>query len=267
MSYDKFFETAKQVRKGQAPAKAPSQVKQTKAEIQNEENGLRKKMNVRPQRRKASFPIIPVLLLAAVSTLFGWWSVDPELPDRILKRIDIQMVGFAGAESGEKAAKKSESKGDASAKAAAKPGDAGPDVKPTDTAAVSEDLSHLQKLRERKDALDLREKELNELEEELQKQKAEIEARIKRLEDMRAQITNVLKDRVEVDQEKVMKLVETYSNMKPKQAADILSGLDEDLAVEVVSKMKKKNAAEIMNLLEPAKARAISEKYAGYKAR
>ena len=79
------------------------------------------------------------------------------------------------------------------------------------------------------------------------------------------QIAQTLKDRVEVDQEKVTKLVDLYSNMKPKQAADVIGSINEDLAVEVLAKMKKKSAAEIMNLLSPEKARVLSEKYTGYR--
>jgi flagellar motility protein MotE (MotC chaperone) len=103
------------------------------------------------------------------------------------------------------------------------------------------------------------------LEEELQRQKVELDKRIQQLEGVRRDIASILKDRVEVDQQKVDKLVDLYSNMKPKQAADVMSSLNEDLAVEILSKMKKKNAAEIMNLLPPEKARILSEKYTGYQ--
>ncbi|MGE0761658.1 MAG: MotE family protein [Bdellovibrionales bacterium] len=265
MSYDKFFKATREVRKGGGNPKSASF--NLKMDQKNEEERLRERVKMRPRRRRVSFPIVPMLFLAAISTLLGWWSVDPELPDRILGKVNVQMFSSALASGEEKSAKSAQAKGNTAAKAAATQEAANPDGKIAEAGQVAEDLSHLQKLRERKESLDLREKELGELEEELQKQKAEIGSRIKQLEELRTQITAMLKDRVEVDQEKVMKLVETYSNMKPKQAADILAGIDEDLAVEVLGKMKKKNAAEIMNLLEPAKARAISEKYAGYKAR
>ncbi len=103
------------------------------------------------------------------------------------------------------------------------------------------------------------------MEEELQKQKVELDKRIVQLEEMRSQIAQVLKDRVEVDQEKVNKLVELYSTMKPKQAAEVIGSINDDLAVEVLAKMKKKSAAEVMNLLPPEKARMLSEKYTGYR--
>ncbi len=243
MSYDQFFKAVREAKNGD------------------------KKPDLKPRRKKAPFPIAPLLFLGGLSALLGWWSVDPELPDRFVNGMSIRMMGAAAAADNENPAKTAQTKDQAKAKSSTEKKVSPSEKKAAESPVQDEDFSHLDKLRERKIGLDQREKELGELEEELHKQKLEIESRIKQLEMLRAQITTLLKDRVEMDQEKVMKLVETYSNMKPKQAAEILAGVDEDLAVEVLGRMKKKNAAEIMNLLEPAKARTLSEKYAGYKAR
>jgi flagellar motility protein MotE (MotC chaperone) len=134
----------------------------------------------------------------------------------------------------------------------------------SDTPPSAEELNHFSKLRERKMELDLREQELARLEEELQKQKLEIEGRLQRLTEVRDDISKLLSERVKVDQERVGKLVEFYSSMKPQQAATIMEKIDEDLAVEILGQMKKKNAAEIINLLQADKARRLSEKFAGY---
>ena len=129
----------------------------------------------------------------------------------------------------------------------------------------TDELSFFNKLNDRKKELDLREAELAKLEEELQKQKAELDDKIKQLETMRGDISKTLKTRVAVDQEKVEKLVQFYSTMKPPQAAKVIESLNEDLAVEVMDKMKKKNAAEIMNALDAKKARRLSELLTGYE--
>lgn len=218
-------------------------------------------------RKRSRFPYGAVAIMALVSGLLGWWSIDQDLPGRLMKHIDIDMMGLAGAESSTSSAEKSTSAGKEKAEKSTEKHATEVGEKKAGEEAVPEDTSHFEKLRERKAQLDLRENELNELEEELQKQKVEIESRIRQLEELRGQIATILKERIEVDQEKVNKLVETYSNMKPKQAAEILAGVDEDLAVEVLGKMKKKNAAEIMNLLQADKARTLSEKFAGYKTR
>ena len=125
--------------------------------------------------------------------------------------------------------------------------------------------SYFANLNQRKEELDLREKELAELERELQSQREQVESRIEYLESIRREIAGVLKERVEMDEAKVTQLVDFYSNMKPEQAANIISKLNDDLAIQVLSKMKKKNAAQILNMIEPGKARVLSEKFAGYQ--
>lgn len=129
------------------------------------------------------------------------------------------------------------------------------------------DFNYLSKLADRKKQLDQREQELAELEEELHKQREEIEGRIQYLQDVRREIAGILKERVDIDEQKINKLVDVYSNMKPQQAAGILSDLNDELAVQILGRMKKKNAAEILNLLKPEKAKMLSERYAGYKGR
>ena len=84
---------------------------------------------------------------------------------------------------------------------------------------------------------------------------------------MRREISSVLDKKVVADKESVNKLVAVYSNMKPLNAANIISSIDEELAIKVLSKMKKQNAAAILNFIEPKKAQTLSEKYAGLKKR
>jgi len=128
-----------------------------------------------------------------------------------------------------------------------------------------EELSFFNKLNDRKKQLDLREAELNKLEEELQKQKLALDDKIKQLDHTRDEISATLKTRVATDQAKVDKLVEFYSTMKPQQAAKVIESLNEDLAVNVLDKMKKKNAAEVLNVMDAKKARRFSELLTGYE--
>ncbi len=266
--YEDFFKKARAARDEGKPPKA-AKGRSTKLEDMGltAEDVLHQKLQVKKVKPKAKFPFGGLFIVAAISAVLGWWSVDPDLPQRLSKHVEISWMGAAEAEGVKSEEKNSATKADRTAESSATKSETKSDAQTVNGSGGSEDTSQFSNLRERKAALDLREKELNKLEEELQRQKDELDARIKQLEDLRAQISGVLKERVEVDQERVMKLVETYSNMRPKQAAEILAGIDEDLAVEVLGKMKKKNAAEIMNLLEPGKARAISEKYAGYRRR
>lgn len=128
-----------------------------------------------------------------------------------------------------------------------------------------EELRFFKNLNARKEQLDRREAEVVKLEEELQKSRLEIEERIKELEALRSQISQTLADRVKRDQEKVAKLVDVYSNMKPAQAAKVVESLNEDLAMDVLEQMKKKNAADILNAMSSEKAKRLSEMMTGYE--
>ncbi len=280
-SYDSFF---KQARKNAGEFKeAPKKIKKIsrsksgKKELSDySEKELRKIFNMkdhpRPERKpryKASvrktsgagasvgggvvalfFMVLSTLVFMYPDEINVWWN-----------KIEFKIMGQASAADQEKSSMESEAEKEDSSpdqkqvEKSKKPGKDQEEVK---------DISYFAKLNERKKQLDLREIELEELEQELNKQKVEIEARIQYLEKVRRDIAGVLKDRVEVDQEKIQKLVEFYSNMKPAQAAEIIANINEDLAVGVLSNMKKRSAAAILNMIEPKKARKLSEKFAGY---
>ncbi|MCB0407058.1 MAG: hypothetical protein KDD34_02575 [Bdellovibrionales bacterium] len=275
--YDAFFKAAKK-NAGKSPVSSPSSVKVSGKKSLNDysEDELRKifKMDKRTTKTKLKsrkpnkvakptghFPVGGLILTIAMMGLTAGIFVFPDAIEQVISKIHFQIMTQAGAEGSEKTAtpeppKEEKSSPDAMKEQAAK--------KTNDKQWSEEDTSYFSKLNDRKRELDQRETELEELERELNKQKQEVESRIQYLEKVRREIAGVLKDRVEVDQEKVNKLVEFYSNMKPSQAAQIISNIDEDLAIGVLSKMKKKNAAEILNMIEPQKAKKLSERFAGY---
>ncbi|MBX3023128.1 MAG: hypothetical protein KF799_15740 [Bdellovibrionales bacterium] len=259
MSYQQFFKKAQDVKRG---TDMKFKVKSKPAE--QSELELRRAVRMKT-RRKNPVPWRAVIALALSLGASGFYLAAPEYFEQLIDRIEVRAMGSASASEAGKAAEKSASGATKTEKAAGAEVHGEKGKGPDEKHAGTQDLSHFEKLKQRKEELDMREKELSELEEELQRQKVELDKRIVQLEEMRSQIAQVLKDRVEVDQEKVTKLVDLYSNMKPKQAADVIGTINEDLAVEVLAKMKKKNAAEIMNLLSPEKARVLSEKYTGYR--
>lgn len=221
----------------------------------------------KPKVRAPSLPVMPLffMVVSLGTALYGYKNIDKI--ESFIDRIEFEILGGAEAASDSSQEKSAQTNTD---KEANSTGPVSANKKPECTEMkgfTEEELSHFNKLNDRKNELDLRDRELTALEEELHKQRVEVEERIRRLDRVREEVAGVLKDRVEVDQQKVSTLVDFYMNMKPKQAADIFTNLNEDLAVEVLSKMKKKSAAEILNLIEPAKARALSEKFTGYKRR
>jgi len=265
--YDQFFKTAQEVRRSSDPAPPPPKRRPAPAPAVPTKRSAQKAATPTypvTRRKKASIPWGAVLGMVFTLALAVTYLLEPEKFESAIAKVEFSAFGQAEASDAKTAetSKPGPAKGE---KSAGGDGHAAAASSPVSSGGVPEDLSHYEKLKQRKEELDAREKELAELEEELQRQKVELDKRLQALDEMRNQIAKTLKDRVEVDQEKVNKLVDLYSNMKPKQAAEVIGTINEDLAVEVLAKMKKKNAAEVMNLLTPEKSRVLSEKYMGYR--
>jgi flagellar motility protein MotE (MotC chaperone) len=250
--YKDFFKTARDVKRGTMKGPRVGDVLKT--------------LKARPKRRK-NLPVTPLFTAAALlaGSLYAYNNVDAL--EKILGRIEIHAFGLAQAEGGSqpKAEKSSATKDGSKEKSSQEKSPAKAEAKAATQNWTPEQLAFFNKLEERKKQLDQREQELQKMEEELQEQRVALEKRLSDLEDIRTKISSRLDEKVKIDQEKVNKLVEFYSNMKPQNAAKIFEDIDEDLAVEILNKMKKKSAADIMNLLNAEKAQKLSEKFAGYK--
>jgi flagellar motility protein MotE (MotC chaperone) len=179
------------------------------------------------------------------------------LPTRLKVSFFSQSLASETATSATPPAKKEEKKSST---------ETSPSVAVTDpqAPAVQEKQSHVEQLMEKEKELDEREKHVEEMEAKLQQQKLELDEKIKVLEQARRDIATKLETRVAQDQETIDKLVGVYSNMKPQNAAIVISKLDEELAVSVLKKMKKQDAGAIMNYMDPQKTKVLSEKYSGY---
>lgn len=275
--YDQFFKKARQAAQAGTPpppkrrqaVESPRPQASASDLTQELEKQLRQRAGVRPKKRKkVSWKMATLSFIGFVACIIA--AVQYEKVEQFLQKFEVSLLGQAQAETKPTPEKKENpaksSDGKSSDKAKESPETQKSDEKKTEASATgTEDVSHLQKLVDRKKQLDDREAELARTEEEIAKQKEEVEKRMKELEDMRGKISSILEDRVKIDEQKVDSLMQMYSNMKPPQAAKVFEAMDEDLAVEILGRMKKKNAAEILNLLKPEKAQVISEKYAGYR--
>ena len=246
---------------------------------------LERKRQLGKQGRRSKTPYFAIVCLIAIVIFVTLGFFNYQKVSFVLKRIDIEMNGAQAADNPPPSA----ASGAAKPGAASAPGASAAPANPADPTAAKaekksqteaekaksevpdlrsmtkEEVSYFSHLVDRKKELDQREAELNKLDEELQKQRVELDQKIQKLEKMRTEISGILKDRVEVDHEKVEKLVQFYSSMKAQQAARVIENLNEELAVEVLDKMKKKSAAEIMNSLDPKKAKKLSEMLAGFR--
>lgn len=258
-SYKDFFNAAKSVKKGSV------RIPEKRKSLSQDKNMLRNH-KVKVKNKNPLFPIVPTLSVIIGFLLAGWGFLNLDEVHDFIRRIEVSPLQSLEASENKTEKKSTDKVGEKENNAASTKVETSPESKNLNS-TTTEDIKHFSKLMERKKQLDQRENELNELEKELQEQRTEIEARIRKLEDIREQIGQVLKEKVHVDEERVAKLVEFYSNMKPQNAAKIVATLNEDLAVEILGRMKKKNAAEILNLLKSDKAQVLTEKFAGYKRR
>jgi flagellar motility protein MotE (MotC chaperone) len=233
--------------------------------------------NEKKGKKRNSFiaVFLPIFICLIGVLVAGAINLFPEVLDSEWPSVELGFFSGALAENGStqsdvKPASEAASKQKQNAIGAAnsdgsevKVGDKLPDLR----SWTPDELKMLAKLDERSRELDAKETRLKKVEEELEKQSAELEIKLKHLEKIRQQIATKLQDKVQVDEERVGKLVEFYANMKPQNAAKVFETIDEDLAVEVLIRMKKKNAADIMNLLPAPKSQVLSEKFAGYRGR
>lgn len=242
-------------------------MKQNKAKFEVKENKLKRADNIKPQRKKRkSLPLSSIIgCLFLVGGSWYGYNYSDEI-ENAFSKVEIQLFGSAIAQNTSTNTAKNVSPAGtkqeqfSSEKSLAKK---------TDNInfqnMTPEELALFRSLEERKRQLDAREGEIKKLEEELHKQKMELDKKLAQLDQLRGQIGNQLEERVKTDSEQVDKLVAFYSGMKPQKAAKIMETINEDLAIEVLKKMKKKEASEIMNMLEPAKAQKLSERFAGYR--
>lgn len=227
---------------------------------------MKNKTNLKTKRTAGPSPILIIAGLAVAGA--SYWSMSHlDEVAHILSRIKVTGMSLVNAsESPASPGKKGdETKGKKEEKSSSSKSPDKPAEPQSKKSWSEEEIKAFAKLEDRKRELDEREAEMARLEEELQQQKVMLEDKIKQLEKIRQNIGTVLKEKTVSDSEKVDRLVEFYSNMKPQNAAKVFEELNENLAVEVLTRIKKKNAADIMNLIKADKAQRLSEKFAGYR--
>lgn len=110
----------------------------------------------------------------------------------------------------------------------------------------------------REQALERRERMLAQREADLVKAQDELQRWIKDLEGVRDEIAGMLNVHSDEDK-KVDALKEMVENMRPKQAAQVLSELELALAVKVLERMDRSKAGKAMAVMEAKKAAEVAE--------
>lgn len=124
------------------------------------------------------------------------------------------------------------------------------------------EMDVLQKLTERRNGLDVREKDIERREAMLKAAEDQIERKIAEMKSLQNTIEGLLRQYNDQEDNKMRSLVKIYENMKPKEAAKIFEQLDMPIMLEVVERMKEQKVAPILAEMDPAKARTITSELA-----
>jgi flagellar motility protein MotE (MotC chaperone) len=204
-----------------------------------------------------------LVLLAALSLLLR----APELraagkgePEEKAAEASAEHGGEEAEESageGEQAnegAEAAEGDGEAKAKGAEVEGaEAAPEAAPPGAEALAHELAlRLLTLKQREDALLVREQTLAEVENEGQRIVDEVGA-------LRAAIETRIAELAKGDAERIARIAKVYAAMPPANAGMLLEALPLDVSARVLAKMKQKNAAAILAAISSPSAVRISK--------
>lgn len=226
-----------------------------------------------------SFRLLPVLIVAAVGMLgFKLQVIVKEVAGetRLVSFVMEQSAAFAQAAAPNNAAKPAAPAApaeDAAAPAApaaegsAAPADGGPpSMLNFDPANLTKsEVDTLQRLAERRETIERREREVEAKDGLLKAAEARIEGKIAQLQDLEKNIQGLLKQYDAQKQEEIDQLVRVYSVMKPKDAARIFDTLEMPILVGVVQKMKDAKVAPILAAMDSRRAVALTEELTARK--
>lgn len=124
------------------------------------------------------------------------------------------------------------------------------------------DIPLLQSLEERKALLDKREQQLEIREKELQDLQQRLEEKIATLALLRQEVENLMREKESFEEKRLEHLVKIYSGMKPEEAAPLIEQLSEETAVKLLYQMKERKASQILGFVKPEIAAKLSERLA-----
>jgi flagellar motility protein MotE (MotC chaperone) len=128
-----------------------------------------------------------------------------------------------------------------------------------DQAGLTQDeVRVLTALGDRRRSLEGREGELDTREQVILAAEQRLEGRINELKGARDELQALLNRFDEEKAQKMQSLVNIYSNMKPKDAAEIFNGMESVLLTDVAEGMKDRALAEIMAQMDREKARRLT---------
>lgn len=123
-----------------------------------------------------------------------------------------------------------------------------------------EEIAVLRDLRTRSLSLDARETSLTVRSTALAEAESEISQDLGRLERMRKDVLALVEESKTLGSENTKKLAKVVDQMKATDASDLLTGMDEDTAVDVLQLVKPRQAGKILGAMEPIKAAHLGDR-------
>jgi flagellar motility protein MotE (MotC chaperone) len=124
------------------------------------------------------------------------------------------------------------------------------------------ELRVLQSLQSRRGELDQRAQALDTQTALLEAASAKLDAKLKSLADLKGQIQGLLGQADQRQDAEIQRLVKVYESMKPKDAAEVMSRLDDRVRLPVASKMKERALAAVLAQMPRDEAKKLTEKLA-----
>lgn len=127
------------------------------------------------------------------------------------------------------------------------------------TSFTQNEIDLLQRLAERREMIETRERELSTREGLLQAAEGRIDRKIGEMRQLEETINGLIKKHDDQEAEKMAQLVRIYATMKPKEAARIFDALDMPILLAVMENMKESKSAPILAAMSVERARALTE--------
>lgn len=131
------------------------------------------------------------------------------------------------------------------------------------TSFTQSEIQILQELAERREALDIRSREIDRKAIQLKVAEDEINKKLVQLQEYEQKLKKLINDFDEKEKQKIDSLVKLYSTMKPKDAARIFDTLDIDITVALLKRMKPSSSASILSMMKAEKAKAVTDSIIG----
>ncbi len=92
----------------------------------------------------------------------------------------------------------------------------------------------------------------------LETRRRTLEAESIRVEVLKDEVEQLLRKKLEMENQRVEELAKLYEGMKGKEVASVMEGLSDTLIVQVLPKMKERQAAKVLSAMQPGRAARIS---------